>query len=264
MRKRSALLCLLLAVACGPQAGDVGSNTNWLEACDADRDCNGSLACRCGICTLDCSAPAACERLPGAVCVPPDGPAAWTACQSSAPPLRAGICLPDCEPGSCGNGEACVSGACVPVPLPNSEFCSLLDGSEADQASEDALLALLQTARTEGNVVCEGDPPSVPVPPVRLDARLRCAARVASNDIDQTDGNDLIDSLGRGSEERMSLAGYDAMPWGETFVREAGSEQAFATMLSMSDPCRRFVDASFVDVGIGVSGDVKVMTLAAE
>lgn len=35
-------------------------------------------------------------------------------------------------------------------------------------------------------------------------------------------------------------------------------------MMDMTDPCRRFVDATFLNVGIGVAGNVKIVTLAAE
>ena len=261
-----AILSLFLVAACNaPQTGDVGSNTNWLQSCNDDGDCGDSLACHCGICTLDCNAAAECDSLPAARCVPADDPAAWATCQSRDATLSSGICLPGCEPGTCNNGEACVSGACVPVPLPESEFCApAVERSVADRASEDTLLALLQAVRVEGNTVCGSDPPSAPMPPFRLDRRLRCAARVLSMDSSESGDLGLVDSMGRNTQARLTLVEHSSTPWGESYARAATASQALASMLSDVDSCQRFVDGAFLDVGIGASGDVHIVTIAGE
>jgi hypothetical protein len=266
MRQTIALLSLLLFAACdGPGATEVGSNTNWLQSCDHDRDCTDSLACHCGICTLDCNAAAECESLPAARCVLPDDPAAWATCQSREPTLSSGICLPGCEPGTCGTGDACVSGSCVPAPLPQSEFCApAVERSDVNRASEDALLALVQGVRADGNTVCGSDPPSARVPPLRLDRRLRCAARVLSMDLNETGDLGLIDSLGRNTQERLTLVGYSTTFWGESYAREVTAAEALAIMLTDVDSCQRFVDAEFLDVGIGAAGEVQIVTIGAE
>lgn len=266
MRQKIALLSLLLFAACeGPRATDVGSNTNWLQSCDDDEDCGDSLACHCGICTLDCSAATDCESLPGARCALPDDPAAWATCQSREPALSSGICLPGCEPGTCGSGAACVSGSCVPAPLPEGEFCApAVERTEADRATEDTLLALVQALRENGDIVCGSDPPSVRVPPFRLDRRLRCAARVLSMDLDESGELGLIDSLGRNTQQRLTLVGYSTLLWGESYAPEATASDALATMLTDVDSCQRFVDAAFVDVGIGAAGEVQIVTIGAE
>jgi uncharacterized protein YkwD len=266
MRVRSALFSLLLFAACeGAQVSDVGSNTNWLEACHQDRDCTGTLSCRCGICTLDCNTATECEPLPGARCVPTDAPAAWSTCQSMEPGLTSGICLPGCEPGSCRANEACVSNTCVPVALPESEFCASAAGrSAADRASEEDLLARLQAVRVDGNAACGSAPPSASVPPLRLDSRLHCAARVLSIDLEESDNLGLVDSLGRNTQERMTLVGHANAPWGESYARSANASEALATMMLDADSCQRFVDATFLDIGVGVAGDVYVVTIGAE
>jgi hypothetical protein len=266
MRQGLALLLVLLFAACeGPRVADVGSNTNWLRSCYEDRDCGDSLACRCGICTRDCTSARECEALPAARCVAADDSAAWTLCGSREPALTSGICLPECEPGSCRSHEACVAGTCVPLDLPEVEFCApALERSEADRAAEEALLERLQVVRVEGNAVCGSDPPSVSVPPLRLDGRLTCAARILSMDLSQSGELGLVDSLGRDTQERMTLAGHGTAPWGESYARGASASQALASMMADVDSCQRFVDATFLDVGVGVAGAVHVVTIGAE
>ncbi len=87
--------CLLLVGACNdPSAPSVGSNTNWLKACDTNEQCGQATACHCGTCTAQCSSDADCAALAGARCAAPTEPATWTACQTTQPAF--GICLPRC------------------------------------------------------------------------------------------------------------------------------------------------------------------------
>jgi hypothetical protein len=258
-------LCLLVATCDGPQTTVVQTNTNWLERCEMDEDCGGSLACHCGICTLACGSEMDCEALPAARCALRDDPATWTTCGSREPTLASGICLPSCTPGTCRDDQACISGVCVSVPLPESQFCApVVERSETDRASEDELLALLQAVRVDGGAVCGNDPASAAVPQLRVDPRLRCAARVFSVDLEASRNLSLVDSLGRDTQERLSLVGYQAGPWGESYALDATAGEALAAMMSDVDSCQRFVDAMFLDVGAAASGDGYVVTIGAE
>ncbi len=54
-----AFVALLLGpIACdGPRGGvPVGSNTNWLKACDETANCGAEGACVCHTCSLECQA----------------------------------------------------------------------------------------------------------------------------------------------------------------------------------------------------------------
>src|SRR6187549_578300 len=121
---RPACLLALLAFACeepgsGPSAG---SNSNWLLACSSDRDCQSGVACHCGGCTRECGSDADCSGLDNARCAADSEGAYQSQCRAE-PATSRGICLPRCEPGACGAGRACVSGACVLATLPSSELC---------------------------------------------------------------------------------------------------------------------------------------------
>jgi hypothetical protein len=266
MTKRVLCPLFFLALSCGgPQTGVVETNTNWLESCEVDADCDGPLACHCGLCTHGCGSDEDCEALPGARCVLGDDPATWTTCESREPPLAAGICLPSCTPGSCGNEQACVSGACVSVPLPDSEFCApVVERSETDRTSEDALLSLLQDVRVDGGAVCGTAPGSPAVPALRVDPRLRCAARVLSVDLEETRNLSIVDSLGRDTPERLSLVGYEPGSWGESYALETTASEALSAMMNDVDSCQRFVNADFLDIGVGASGDSHIVTIGVE
>jgi uncharacterized protein YkwD len=173
------------------------------------------------------------------------------------------MCLPSCTPGECAAG-ACVNGACVPLALPDNDFCAPVALALADdQAAADELLALVNSRRVAGGSVCGSAEPSASVAPLRLDARLVCAARVFAADRAAAPGDDLTDSLGRGTEERLSLAGYEQLFWGERFARSDSAEAALNSALSDVDVCGRLLGADYVDIGVARSADIYVVTIAA-
>ncbi len=184
MRRRIGVLGLLLAACNAPLAGrDVGSNTNWLRACESDGECGGALGCFCNTCTLACATDADCDALGPGRCAPPADPAASSACGGGAPVPTTGVCLPRCEPGTCSSEQACVEGACVPAALPANDFCApVADWTEGDRRHEDELLSLVQSLRTTGGETCGGATPSTAVGALRLDPRLLCEARVLAVD----------------------------------------------------------------------------------
>lgn len=121
MTRRSILprvLCAcLLAVACAKatEAPELGTNTNWLKACNEQAECGREDACVCGVCTRACDDDGTC----GAV-------NAKTRCQTlnenacgSLFEAPASACLQACgSDGDCSALEhgRCVDGLCVPAP----------------------------------------------------------------------------------------------------------------------------------------------------
>lgn len=59
----AAIGAALSLAACGARVngGNTGSETHWLQACDADSDC-GSYACLCGICSRACENDGQCDE----------------------------------------------------------------------------------------------------------------------------------------------------------------------------------------------------------
>ena len=111
-RPASLVLGVALAfAACSPGSGpEVGSQTNWLIACDSSQECGG-FECVCGTCTARCASGAGCAELPGASCVAASDDGAVALCSGQAPP--SGLCLPRCEP-ACAEGTSCIAGVCTP------------------------------------------------------------------------------------------------------------------------------------------------------
>jgi hypothetical protein len=263
-------LLALLALGCGdPErpAPSVGTNSNWLRACASDDQCGGDLpACECGACTVTCNADDDCGELAEARCALGVDPAAWAECESRDPAISGGICLPRCEPGSCGAEQACVAGACVLAPLPDAALCAELgDWDAARRTFEEELLALVQAARMSGGVSCGSAAPSAPAPPMRFDTRVVCAARAWALDIEQTGMPGLTDSAGRTGLERLLAAGHPARLWGDSYaVQTATAAQALDRMFSDAGSCSRMLDARYTDVGVGQVGQTFVVSIAAE
>jgi len=253
-------------LACdGPRAGGpIGSNTNWLTACDDALDCGKAGTCLCGTCSLECTEDADCREIPGARCAGIAEPSVRSQCRPDVPTY--GLCLAGCEPGGCGPTGACVGGACVQRPWPASALCdSLPEPDTTELGRQDRLLALLQSLRAEGGVECGTAAASVPVPELRWDPRLSCAARALAVDMAVSRNRSLVDSEGRDTPARLVLVGYSSQIWGEAFALLPGDETtALDAMLSDVDSCARFVDDAFLEVGVGSSADASVVTIGAE
>jgi uncharacterized protein YkwD len=250
-----------------PSSGDpVGSNTNWLVACDDSADCGSEAACVCGACTLECAADADCASVRGARCARTEETAVRSQCRTSEPALSGGMCLFGCEPGSCPTSQACVGGACVALAPPEGELCAALPAPDAAaQGREDRLLALVQGLRTAGGVECGAAAASAMIAELRWEPRLACAARALAADMARTRNQSLVDAAGRDTRARLTLVGYSPALWGEAFALVPGDEgAALDAMLSDADSCNRFVNASFVEVGVGNAEDAYVVTIASE
>jgi uncharacterized protein YkwD len=254
----------LLLGACSdpPSTPTVGSNTNWLKACDTNEQCGQPTACHCGTCTAQCSSDADCAALAGARCAAQSEPATWTACQTVQPTF--GICLPRCQPGGCGDGQVCEGGACVLAPVPNSAFCApVATPSSADRTGEEQLLDGVQAMRAGGGVVCGSSAPTGVLAALRLDPALLCAARVFAADVAVTPaGTDLVDSQGRNTGDRLTLAGYSGRGWAEAYsLRGPVASDALSAMLADAQICPILTDSRYQDVGVGSSGKAYVITL---
>ncbi len=266
MISRHLLFAALLSCAChgGSPGPSAGSNSNWLQRCETNTTCATHTSCECGGCTRGCTKDSECAGLADARCVLDGDAALRSMCGESSG--RTGLCLPACEAGSCGAGRVCVLGACVLAPLPSVDACSALSApSDTERTREDDLLDKFERMRLEGGVVCGSEPPTTPGLALRFDPRLACAARLLATDLNVTRAHSLIDSLGRGSGERLGAAGYRASLWAEGYNFGATSaERALELVLSDSTACKSLTLPGLVDVGVAHVGDVDVLTVAAE
>ncbi len=116
----SALCAAFLAVtSCGGGSPQVGSQTNWLRACDTSADC-GKLTCVCGVCTSTCTEDADCSGLGKAECASPSNDGAIAACGGKKP--SSGMCMVSCDgDAACPAGSLCVAGACAPAVEASAE-----------------------------------------------------------------------------------------------------------------------------------------------
>ena len=262
----ASAVVLALVAACGDDktSPKTGSNSNWLVTCVDAGDCASSGACLCGACSLECNDDVDCSSLEGARCSAADDTARGAQCGGAEPSV--GLCLPRCEPGSCADGQSCVAGACVLAALPEADFCDPARApSQADRAAEEQLLALLQQNRVAGSTACTSGETSAPAPPLRLDGRLSCVARVRALDQVATGITGPDDSEGRNAAERANLAGYDVSAWWESYAFNAASgSQAYDRILADADSCPELGNSRYTDVGVGTAGDVFVVLLAAD
>jgi hypothetical protein len=115
-------VALLLAAVLGApscsearqQSREMGSETNFLNRCDTDATCGGSLSCLCGTCTRTCGATAACETLSSAAaCIPVDSRPSDPSCPESAVSAFCDAeCSEDVECVGLGNSYRCDRGFC--------------------------------------------------------------------------------------------------------------------------------------------------------
>jgi hypothetical protein len=271
---RAPIVAGILALALGssgcgdprPASPSVGTNSNWLRACASDDQCGDLPACECGACTSACALDEDCSELEDARCALGADPAAWAECESRQPAIGAGICLPRCVPGSCDDGQACVSGACVLAPLPDVPFCAPArswDG--ARRTVEDELIARVQDMRAQGGIVCGSAAASTPAPALRFDVRLVCAARMWALEIERSGAASPTDSEGRTGQDRLLAAGYAARLWGDSYAIDATTaDQALELMLADVDSCQRLAGAEFTDFGVASTGSTFVVSIGAE
>lgn len=260
----TSALVLTVAAACGDDktSPKTGSNSNWLVTCADESDCASGGECLCGACSRECSDDLDCSSLEGARCSTVDDAARRTQCGGTQQSV--GLCLPGCEPGSCADGQSCVAGACVIAELPETDFCDPARApSRAQRAAEEQLLALLQQNRVAGSTPCSSGETSASAPPLRLDGRLSCVARLRAQDRVATGVTGPTDSQGRDAAERANLAGYAVSLWWESYAYNADSgSQAYDRILADADSCSELGNPQYTDVGVGTAEDVFIVLLA--
>lgn len=257
-------LSLLVSSCSEPTESTDGSNTNWLKQCPVRAECGASTECTCGVCSKPCENDEDCASLRGAHCVASLDAAYLSTCGNTTPETS-GVCLPRCEAGSCGLGQACVSGACTLVSLPDTPLCNGTSSTNATaNRRADELLTAIQAVRGAGGVSCGAGAPSQPATPLRLDGRLTCAANVHAADMDQTRVLGLTDSEGRDTVARLEAANYTQSFWAEGFAMSQSAQAALDIMLRDDVACRGLTAAAARDVGVASVGDVWVIVLAAD
>lgn len=120
MTERAAIVVALLALpallswGCDEREGpEVGGDTHWLAACDADAQCERGR-CLCGICTEPCADSGACSGAVVAECYDADSPGVERQCGARVIAEAEGICLAVCEDDlDCPQSTRCMAGACI-------------------------------------------------------------------------------------------------------------------------------------------------------
>jgi hypothetical protein len=110
----AAVLCALSCAESPRQSPDNGSETNFLQRCDADVTCGRGLSCLCGTCTKTCDETSACEMLgSAAACAPVASRPADPSCPASAVRAFCDVaCVDDAECAGLGNAYRCDRGFC--------------------------------------------------------------------------------------------------------------------------------------------------------
>lgn len=263
----SVMLLILSGVAAGcddpSPSPNLASNTNWLVACDTDAQCGTAFSCNCGACSKGCSTNDDCGALPGTSCIARTEDATAALCGSAEQWAGQGACLPRCTAGECGEAQFCAVGICVPLALPESQFCAEVANADSDaRVNEEILASAVEQLRAAG-VDCGNG--SKTLPPLRLDPSLVCAARVLARDMAATGNHHLTDSYGRNTETRLAEAGYEQTVWAEGFAWDVtDAARALGLILEDSAFCTGFGDVTMTDFGVGYSGGVFVLTVAAQ
>lgn len=174
----------------------LGTETNWLEACNRDQDC-GELSCECGVCTQRCDEDRSCN-LHDAVCSTASSPALIALCSS--PSAGIALCLPACNE-SCGVGQVCVDNACIPAKDSDAATGSS-SNAEPNTSSQTALPSNPQDSSNAspssiGSTVSNLDSgPSTPTAETTTGTAADASSTVTSNTYADAGGNCSADSQG--------------------------------------------------------------------
>jgi len=147
-----------------------------------------------------------------------------------------------------------VDDKCIPEDVDMPEGCEdVRDWPHELVAFENEMQKLINDLRKEG-VSCLGEPFfSAPVPKLRKDPHLTCAARRYSKYMAENNHYEEIDLEGRGPADRALSTGY------ENFIKEmryaynkATAEEVFDIYLN-SWSCKFLMDPEYTNLGIGLS-----------
>lgn len=116
--KKIGLVVFALLSACGSRVqhnGGTDSNTHWLQVCDDDAECDETLSCICGLCTVECPADDHCAALAG------DRPGLCATPACDEPGFAAACTLACNDESGCPGALTCSDGICIaaaPAPTP--------------------------------------------------------------------------------------------------------------------------------------------------
>ncbi len=116
------------------------------------------------------------------------------------------------------------------------------------------LAHLVDDARAEARAC--GDAWFEAVPPLAVDARLRMAAQLHSDDMHANGFMGHVGSDGSDVGDRVTRQGYGWSNVGENVAAGYGSPEAvMAAWLSSPGHCANLMRAAYVDLGLGRTGD---------
>ncbi|MCA9544166.1 MAG: CAP domain-containing protein, partial [Myxococcales bacterium] len=156
-------------------------------------------------------------------------------------PQDCGACPPRCGDGRCEAPEDC--GACP-------QDCGQCGWPEDLARSEEALLELVNQQRAVG-ANCGGVEMG-PANPLTMNAELREAARLHSQDMGENNYFSHTGLNGSNFSQRASAAGYRGFAAGENIAAGNGPAQAtFNQWLNSPGHCQNMLRERFREIGVG-------------
>ncbi len=136
--------------------------------------------------------------------------------------------------------------------VPSNDYCDpVRDWDTAMVEFEEDVLVLVNEARANG-ANC-GGMEFGSAPPLTMDAALRCAARVHSQDMGDRSFFDHDTPEGEDPFQRMERAGYQFSTAGENIAAGQTSPQmVMEGWLASPGHCSNIMNASFTEFGVGV------------
>ncbi len=153
---------------------------------------------------------------------------------------------------ACASDEACLSGSCGTIAIPNNSYCQVTDSwSGAHTALEFEILDIVNRRRAEG-ATCGERGYFPPAGPLQMEASLRCAARVHTRDMVINDYFSHTNLQSEGPGPRLTAAGYSGQGWGENIAAGRGTAEGTMEQWMGSDGhCANLMNAGFNRIGIG-------------
>jgi uncharacterized protein YkwD len=156
-------------------------------------------------------------------------------------------CTEDGADGGDGDGDGGTEGGV------GNAYCEITQGWDPGwSALETDVLDLVNQYRAQG-ANCGSQGQKAPAPPLSMQANLRCAARVHSEDMDARSFFDHVNPSGEEPWDRFDRAGYTG--WnaaGENIA--AGSPDAAGTMaqwMGSDGHCANIMNPDFTEIGVG-------------
>lgn len=139
-----------------------------------------------------------------------------------------------------------------PAPeVPDSAYCApVADWTMEESAFEDEVLDLVNEARAEARS-CGGQPFAA-APPLSMESRLRCAARVHSLDMATRAFFDHQNPDGESPFDRIDQTGYVFGAAGENIAAgQTTPAEVVAGWLDSPGHCSNIMSADYVHIGVG-------------